>query len=64
MAQANRKTLARSTRDTERQQRLEMPTVPGATGRPDDHSPRAADEHARKRLGKTQKHTRDDSPSA
>jgi hypothetical protein len=64
MAQANRKTLARSTRDTERQQRLEMPTVPGATGGPDDHSPQAAVEHARKRLGKTQKHTSDDSHEA
>jgi hypothetical protein len=64
MAKANRKTLARSTRDTERQQRHEVPTVAGATGRPDDHSPQAAVEHARKRLGKTQKHTSDDSPAA
>jgi hypothetical protein len=64
MAQANRKTLARSTRDTERQQRHEMPTVAGATGGPDDHSPHAAVEHARKRLGKTQKHTSDDLPTA
>jgi hypothetical protein len=64
MSHANRKTLARSTRDTERQQRHEMPTVAGATGRPDDHSPHAAVEHARKRLGKTQKHTSDDSPTA
>jgi hypothetical protein len=64
MAQANRKSLGRSTRDTERQQRHEMPTVPGATGRPDDHSPEAAIEHARKRLGKTQKHISDDTPPA
>lgn len=64
MAQANRKTLARSARDTERQQRHEMPSVSGATGRPDDHSPEAAVEHARKRLGKTQKHTSDDTPAA
>ena len=64
MAQANRKTLGRSTRDTERQQRHEMPTVPGASGRPGDHSLEAAVEHARKRLGKTQKHTSDDRISA
>ena len=62
MAQANRKSLGRSTRETERQQRHEMPTVPGATGRQDDHSPSTAVEHARKRLGKTEKHTSDDSP--
>jgi hypothetical protein len=64
MAQANRKSLGRSSRDTERQQRHEVPTVAGATGRPDDHSPEAAVEHARKRLGKTQKHTSDDTRSA
>jgi hypothetical protein len=63
MAQANRRSLGRSTRDTERQQRHEVPTVRGATGMPDDHSPEAAVEHARKRLGKTQKHTSDDTPS-
>jgi hypothetical protein len=64
MAQAKRKSLGRSTRDTDRQQRHEMPTVPGATGRPDDRSPAAAVERARKRLGKTQKHTSDDTRSA
>jgi hypothetical protein len=62
MAQANRKSLGRSTRETERQQRHELPAVPGATGGQDDHSPKAAVEHARKRLGKTEKHTSDDSP--
>ena len=62
MAQANRKTLGRTTRDTERQQRHEMPDVPGATGGTEDQSPEAADEKARKRLGKTEKHTSDDSP--
>jgi hypothetical protein len=64
MAQANRKTLGRSTRDTERQQRQEMPRVSGASGRVDDHSAEAAIEQARKRLGKTRKHTSDDTPWA
>ena len=64
MAQANRKSLGRSARETERQQRQEMPTVPGATGGLDDHSPEAAARHARKRLGKTEKHTSDDTPRA
>ena len=64
MAQANRKTLARSTRDTERQQRQEMPEVPGASGGPDDHSAEASLERARKRRGKTDKHTSDDTPAA
>jgi len=62
MSQANRKSLGRSTRETERQQRHEMPTVPGASGVQDDHAPKAAVEHARKRLGKTEKHTSDDAP--
>jgi hypothetical protein len=60
MAQANRKSLGRSTRDTERQQREEMPVVEGATGGADDHSEEAAAEQARKRLGKTEKHTSGD----
>jgi hypothetical protein len=64
MAQADRKTLARSTRDSERQQRRELPEVPGASGRPEDESPAAAVERARKRRGKTEKHTGDDTPSA
>ena len=64
MAQANRKSLGRSTRETERQQRQEVPTVPGATGRQDTPSPLEAVEQARKRLGKTGKHTSDDSPEA
>jgi hypothetical protein len=63
MAQADRKTLGRTTRDTERQQRQEMPDVPGATGGSEDHSPEAAAERARKRLGKTEKHTADDAPA-
>jgi hypothetical protein len=62
MAQADRKTLGRTTRDTERQQRHETPDVPGASGSADDNSPEAAAERARKRLGKTEKHTSEDAP--
>ena len=64
MAHANRKSLGRSTRETERQQRDEAPLVTGASGTADDHSPDAADEKARKRVGKTEKHTSDDTPAA
>jgi hypothetical protein len=64
MAKAKRKTLSRSSRETERQQRQEVPTVPGARGGSDDHSPEAAAEQARKRLGKTEKHVSDDTPRA
>jgi hypothetical protein len=64
MAQANRKTLGRTSRELERQQRQEMPEVPGATGVGDDHSPDVAAEKARKRRGKTEKHTSDDTPAA
>ena len=63
MAQADRNTLRRTTRDTARQQRHEVPDVPGATGGSDDTSPQAAAERARKRLGKTEKHTSEDSPT-
>ena len=62
MAQADRKTLGRSTRETERQQRHDVPDVPGASGSADDNSPDAAAERARKRLGKTEKHTSEDAP--
>lgn len=64
MAQANRRSLGRSTRETERQQREEFPVVEGASGSADDHSEEAAAEKARKRLGKTEKHTSDDTPAA
>ncbi len=64
MAQANRKSLGRTTRDTERQQRQEVPVVDGASGSEDDHTEDAAVEKARKRLGKTEKHTSDDTPAA
>jgi hypothetical protein len=36
--------------------------VPGASGSADDNSPEAAAERARKRLGKTEKHTSEDAP--
>jgi hypothetical protein len=64
MAQANRRSLGRSTRDAERQQRQDAPVVDGATGSAEDHSEDAAAEKARKRLGKTEKHTSDDTPAA
>ena len=62
MAHANRNTLHRSKLQLERQQReVEVP-VPGATGSTDDVSAEDAAEKARKRLGKTVKHTSDDGP--
>ena len=62
MAQADRKTLGRGTPETEPQQRHDMPDVPGASGSADDDSPDAAAERARKRLGKTEKHTSEEAP--
>jgi hypothetical protein len=64
MARAERNTLHRSKIDLERQQRQEQPEVPGASGTPDDVSPKAAEVKARKRRGKTEKHTSDDTPAA
>jgi hypothetical protein len=46
----------------DRQQRQEQPDVPGATGTPEDVSPRAAEIKARKRRGKTEKHVSEDTP--
>jgi hypothetical protein len=63
MARADRNSLHRSAIDTERQQRREQPKVPGATGTPDDVSPKAAEIKARKRRGKTEKHTAEDTPT-
>ena len=63
MARADRNSLHRSAIDTERQQRREPPKVPGATGTPDDVSPKAAEVKARKRRGKTEKHTAEDIPA-
>jgi hypothetical protein len=64
MARADSNNLKRSGIDSERQQRQEQPDVPGATGTPDDASPEQAEIRARKRLGKTEKHTSDDTPPA
>ena len=64
MAHAKRNTLRRSKIELERQQREEQPEVPGATGATDDLSPEAAEKQARKRRGKTIKHTSDDTPAA
>jgi hypothetical protein len=65
MARAERNTLHRSAIEMERQQRQEQPEVPGATGSPDDEvSPKAAEVKARKRRGKTEKHTGEDTPAA
>jgi hypothetical protein len=54
--------LSRSGMEAKRQQRSEQPDVPGASGSPDDSSPKAAEIKARKRRGKTQKNTSDDTP--
>jgi hypothetical protein len=64
MARAERNTLHRSAIEMERQQRQEQPEVPGATGSPDEVSPKAAEVKARKRRGKTEKHTGEDTPAA
>lgn len=64
MARAERNSLKRSSIEAERQQRREQPEVPGATGGPGDFSPKAAEVKARKRRGKTEKHTSDDIPAA
>jgi hypothetical protein len=64
MAHADRNTLHRSKIDMDRQQRQEQPEVPGATGTPDDASPEGAAVKARKRRGKTEKQTGEDTPAA
>jgi hypothetical protein len=63
MPNAGKNSLNRSGADAARQQRQEQPEVPGATGKPDDDSPEAALAAARKRRGKTRKHTSDDTPN-
>jgi hypothetical protein len=61
MARADQNNLHRSGLDEARQQRHEQPQVPGASGNEEDSSAEAAEVSARKRLGKTGKHTSDDS---
>ena len=63
MARADQNNLRRSKIELERQQRKEQPNVPGATGNPGKASPDAAETRARKRLGKTEKHTSEDIPT-
>jgi hypothetical protein len=64
MARANRNTLNKSRIEIGRQQRQELPDVPGATGTVEDDSSRAAEVKARKRRGKTEKHVSEDTPVA
>jgi hypothetical protein len=64
MARADQNNLKGSSMESERQQRQEQPQVPGARGAPEDVSPAAAEVQARKRRGKTRKHTSDDTPAA
>jgi len=63
MARANRNTLPKSRIEMDRQQRQEQPDVQGATGTPEENSPRAAEVKARKRRGKTEKHVSEDTPA-
>ena len=60
MAQAKKNTLHKSRIEMDRQQRQEQPEVSGATGTPKQVSPKVAEEKARKRRGKTEKHISDD----
>jgi hypothetical protein len=64
MARAAKNTLHKSRIEMDRQQRQEQPDVPGATGTPEDVSPRAAEVKSRKRRGKTEKHISDDTPAS
>jgi hypothetical protein len=63
MARANRNTLHRSKIDMDRQQRQEQPQVPGATGTPEEVSPKVAEVKTRKRRGKTETHITEDTPT-
>ena len=60
MARADQNNLRRSGVDAQRQQRDEQPNVPGASGSEEDNSSEAAEVEARKRVGKTRKHTSED----
>lgn len=64
MPRAAKNTLRKSRIEMDRQQRQEQPDVPGATGSPEDVSPRAAEVKSRKRRGKTAKHISDDTPAS
>jgi hypothetical protein len=60
MARADQNNLRRSGMESRRQQRQEQPKVGGASGVEQDDSPEAARVKARKRHGKTEKHTHED----
>jgi hypothetical protein len=62
MARADKNDLRRSRIEMDRQQRQDEVEVPGATGSPEDASPKAARTKATKRRGKTEKHTSEDTP--
>ena len=64
MARADKNDLNRSRIESQRNQRGEQPAVAGAEGVEADHSPEAAEQAARKRVGKTRRHTSDDRPGA
>jgi hypothetical protein len=61
MAKADQNNLRRSARESTRQERKEQPKTGGASGTPEEASAEAAEIKARKRLGKTGKHTSEDS---
>lgn len=63
MAKADQNDLRRSALESRRQQRKEQPKVGGASGGQGDTSAKAATTKARKRLGKTEKHTHEDTPT-
>ncbi|MFL5495473.1 MAG: hypothetical protein ACJ8DC_13910 [Gemmatimonadales bacterium] len=63
MPRADRNTLRHSRIELDRQQRQEQPEVSGATGNPNEGTPEVAEVKARKRRGKTEKHTSDDTPT-
>jgi hypothetical protein len=63
VANADRNNLRRSGRNESRQQREEQPDVPGASGSGEDESPEAARMNALKRVGKTRKHSSDETPT-
>ena len=64
MARADKNNLHRSRIEADRNQRQEEPAVAGASGNEEEHTPEAAEVRARKRLGKTERHTGDDRPGA
>jgi hypothetical protein len=62
MARADKNNLHRSGIEADRQQRQQEPAVAGAHGNEEEHTPEAAEVRARKRAGKTKRHSHDDRP--